>query len=91
MIRVAVWVLERVLRPEVSTSVIGDLIEQQRRGSLWILGETVSALWNLHARPRRGDSLVMTFLSDLRIAARLLRRAPAFTVVSVITDRKSVV
>ena len=83
MIRLSIWLLERSLRPEVSASVIGDLIEQQRRGNLWILAETVSALWNLHARPQPGDSLVMTFLSDLRIAARLLRRAPAFTVVSV--------
>ena len=85
MIRFAIWILERSLRPEVSASVIGDLIEQQQRGALWILGETISALWNLHARPQSGDSLVMTFIGDLRIAARLLRRAPAFTVVSVIT------
>jgi putative ABC transport system permease protein len=85
MIRFAIWILERSLRPEVSASVIGDLIEQQQRGALWIFGETISALWNLHARPQSGDSLVMTFIGDLRIAARLLRRAPAFTVVSVIT------
>ncbi len=85
MIRIAIWVLERSLRPEVSASVIGDLIEQQGRGSLWILGETISALWNLHARRQSGDGLVMTFLADLRIAARLLRRAPAFTIVSVLT------
>ena len=50
MIRVAIWLLERSLRPEVSASVIGDLIEQQQRGTLWILRETISALWNLHAR-----------------------------------------
>ena len=85
MIRASIWLLERFLRPEVSVSVIGDLIEQRDRGTLWILAETVSALWNLHARRQPGDGLVMTFLADLRIAARLLRRAPAFTIVSVLT------
>jgi hypothetical protein len=80
--RFCIWLLERFLRPEVS-AVIGDLIEQQRgtSGS----SETISALWNLHARRQSGDGLVMTFFADLRIAARLLRRAPAFTIVSVLT------
>ena len=85
MIRVAVWLLERFLRPEVSTSVVGDLLEQRQRGSLWVFRETSSALWNLHAHRRSGDNYLMTFLSDLRIAARLLRRAPAFTAVAVLT------
>lgn len=85
MIRLATWLLERLLRPEVSDTVIGDLIEQQARGPLWIFCETMSALWNLHARRRPGDTLMTTFLADLRIAARLLRRSPAFTAVSVLT------
>jgi putative ABC transport system permease protein len=85
MMRIAVWLLERFLRPEVSTSVIGDLIEQRGRGSWWVLRETTSALWNLHARRRSGDNRMMTFLTDLRIAARLLRRSPAFTAVAVLT------
>lgn len=85
MIRLAAWLLERFLRPEVSDTVIGDLIEQRARGTFWILRQTMSALWNLHARRRPGDNLVMTFLADLRIAARLLRRSPAFTAVSVLT------
>jgi putative ABC transport system permease protein len=85
MIRAAIWLLERFLRPEVSASVIGDLIEQRERGAFWVVRETTSALWNLHARRRSGDSYLMTFLTDLRVAARLLRRAPAFTAVAVLT------
>jgi len=83
--RFCIWLLERFLRPEVSASVVGDLMEQRERGTFWIYAETLSALWNLHTRPRTGDGLVTTFLIDLRIAARLLRRSPAFTIVSVLT------
>jgi putative ABC transport system permease protein len=85
VIRVAIWLLERFLRPEVSASVIGDLIERRERGAFWVFRETTSALWSLHARRRSGDNYLMTFLADLRIAARLLRRAPAFTAVSILT------
>jgi len=83
--RFCIWLLERLLRPEVSASVVGDLIEQRERGAFWIYAETLSALWNLHTRPHSGDGLVTTFLIDLRIAARLLRRSPAFAIVSVLT------
>jgi putative ABC transport system permease protein len=85
MMRACIWLLERFLRPEVSASVVGDLIEQRDRGVLWICGETLSALWNLHTRPHTGDGMLATFIGDLRIAARLLRRAPAFAVVSILT------
>ena len=85
MMRFCLWLLERSLRPEVSASVIGDLIEQRARGGLWIAAETLSALWNLHSRPHTGDGLVTTFLADLRIAARLLRRSPMFATVSILT------
>jgi putative ABC transport system permease protein len=85
MIRVCVWLLERWLRPDVSATVIGDLIEQQARGRLWVASETVSALWNLHTRTPSGDGIVSTFLADLRIAMRLLRRSPGFTIVSLLT------
>ena len=71
--------------PELAEHVIGDLIEQQDRGPLWMLGETISALWHLHGRPRMNDGLLHGFLADLQIAARLLRRSPAFAFVSVLT------
>ncbi len=85
MIRVCIWILERSLLPDLASPVIGDLIEQQDRGSLWMLGETLSALWQLHRHPRLGGGLLHSFFSDLRVAARLLRRSPAFTIVSVLT------
>jgi putative ABC transport system permease protein len=85
MMRLCIWLLERFLRPEVSASVIGDLIEQRDRGAFWIASETLSALWNLHSRPHAGDGFVTTFLADLRIAARLLRRSPVFAIVAILT------
>ena len=85
MIRFCIWLLERALRPDLASHVIGDLIEQQERGSLWMLCETTSALWHLHARPYPRGDLVLSVLADLRVAARLLRRSPAFTLVSVLT------
>jgi putative ABC transport system permease protein len=88
MIRVATRLLERFLRPELADHVIGDLLEQvevRARGPLWVLAETLSALWFLHARPQPGDGLVSSFLGDLRIAVRLLRRSPVFAIVSVLT------
>lgn len=85
MIRFCIWILERALLPDFASPVIGDLIEQQDRGSLWMLGETLSALWCLHRPPRLGGSLLRSVVSDLRVAARLLRRSPTFTIVSVLT------
>ncbi|HEY4217197.1 MAG TPA: ABC transporter permease [Gemmatimonadaceae bacterium] len=85
MIRFCVWLLERTLRADLADHVIGDLTEQRDRGPLWLLAEALSAIWHLHARPHPGDNFMMTFLNDLRIAARLLRRSPAFTAMSVIT------
>ncbi|HLB08214.1 MAG TPA: ABC transporter permease, partial [Gemmatimonadaceae bacterium] len=85
MIEFCIWILERSLVPDLAEHVIGDLIEQQDRGPFWMLGETISALWHLHARPRRQDGLLLSVLADLQIAARLLRRSPAFAFVSVLT------
>ncbi len=85
MIRFCIWLLERALMPELASHVIGDLVEQQERGALWMLGETISAIWHLHARPRAASTFVLSVLADLRIAARLLGRAPAFALVSVVT------
>jgi putative ABC transport system permease protein len=85
MIRFCIWLLERSLRADLAEYVIGDLIEEQERGPLWMLGETISALWHLHARPHARGELARSVVADLRIAARLLRRSPAFTLVSVLT------
>ena len=63
-----------------ASSAISSNSNSAARSGFW--AKPSSALWNLHARPQTGDGLVMTFIGDLRIAARLLRRAPAFTVVS---------
>jgi putative ABC transport system permease protein len=85
MIRFCIWLLERSLRPDLAAHVIGDLVEQEERGPLWMLGETISALWHLHARPLPRGELARSILADLRVAARLLRRSPAFACVSVLT------
>ena len=85
MIRFCVWLLEHTLRRELAEPVIGDLVEQQERGEVWMLVETISAIWNLHARPRPQAQLLRSILADLRIAVRLLHRSPGFTVASVLT------
>ena len=85
MIQFCIWLLARVLRPDLAEHVIGDLVEQQERGATWMLFETLSALWHLHARPRASSPFLISVMSDLRIAARLLRRAPGFTFASVLT------
>ena len=85
MIRFCIWLLERTLVPELASHVIGDLVEQQERGPLWMLAETISAIWHLHARPRAVVNLLSSVLADLRVAARLLSRSPAFALVSVLT------
>ncbi len=77
--------LERWLRPDLADHVVGDLLERGDVGPVRLVFETLSALWHLHARPQPGDGLVSTFLADLRIAARLLRRSPAFALVAVLT------
>jgi hypothetical protein len=76
--------LERWLSSDVSAYVVGDLVERDVSGmQLWI--EALSALWRLRQTPQPGDALVTSFIGDLRLAARLLRRSPAFTIVSVMT------
>lgn len=85
MIRACVWLLERLLPADWSDHVIGDLVEQQHRGSWWMLRQTLAALLFLRARPHRGDRMLSTFLNDMRIGARHLRRAPAFAATSVVT------
>ena len=68
----------------------------ERRARRWFWRQTLVALATLPTvrRPRQGgaslpspigDPLVLSFLSDLRHGARLLRRAPAFTALATLT------
>ena len=76
--------LERFLPSSTADAVIGDLIERQVVGvRLW--RETLVAVWHLRDRTPRQVELVSSFLSDLRLAVRLLARAPTFTAAAVLT------
>jgi putative ABC transport system permease protein len=76
--------LESWLPPEVSTYVVGDLVERDLGDAkLWL--EAIAALWSLGRTSHTGDPLVSSFIGDLRLAARLLRRSPAFAIVSIMT------
>ncbi|MGH7523419.1 MAG: ABC transporter permease [Gemmatimonadales bacterium] len=77
--------LERFLEPAWAETIIGDLEEACDRGSLWVLWQTLAALAQLQHRPPRGDGMFSTFVNDLRIGARQLRRSPAFAATAVVT------
>jgi putative ABC transport system permease protein len=77
-------IIARVMPPDVAEYVIGDLVERDVRGlRLW--REAAVALWSMTDNASSGEEIVSAFLGDLRHAARLLRRSPVFTVVSVLT------
>lgn len=77
-------IIARVMPPDVAEYVIGDLIERDVRGPrLW--REVAVALWSMNDNASSGGEVISAFLGDLRHGARLLRRSPAFTVVSVLT------
>jgi putative ABC transport system permease protein len=76
--------LERFLPSSTADAVVGDLIERQLTGArLW--RETLVAIWHLRDRAPKEVELMSSFLSDLRLAARLLARAPTFTAAAVLT------
>jgi putative ABC transport system permease protein len=76
--------LERFLPSSTADAVIGDLIERQVAGvRLW--RETLVAIWHLRDRTPRQVELMSSFLSDLRLAVRLLARAPTFAAAAVLT------
>ena len=86
MRRLCYWLLDTLLPIEVADQVIGDILEQEHQhGRLWLLRETIAAVFRLYQPRTTGESLTMRFLHDLRIAARLLRRSPAFAAVSILT------
>ena len=95
----AVWMLERGLTPDGRDMIVGDLAERfardtalrgvnaARRRYWW---ETVVALWQfgargaLHVSPFHEGSM-SSFISDLRHGARILRLAPGFAAVAIVT------
>jgi putative ABC transport system permease protein len=85
MMRICIWLLERLVPDDLAEHVIGDLVEGQHRGQLWILRQTIAALVLLRAPRQRGDRMIETFFGDMRLGARMLRRSPAFTATAVLT------
>ena len=83
--RLCFWVLEHTLPAEWSDHVIGDLIEQRQRSTLWLVRQTLFAIIHLRARERGGDAMLSTFLGDMRLGIRHLRRAPAFALTAITT------
>ena len=99
--RLALWLLRVALPATEREPLIGDLVEElvtiaAERGDgaarRWFWRQTAIAVLTLRRGRRRaprthstGDPPMLRFLGDLRHGARLLRRAPAFTLLSVIT------
>lgn len=96
----ALWLLRHLTPADQREAFIGDLLEcgadvLVRRGAprarLWFWRQSVLAVLVLRARqrphlsPPTRDPRMLTFLADLRHGARLLRRAPSFTLLSVLT------
>ena len=91
--------LRRFLPMALSESVIGDLEEERNtlgKGQAWLwarsLGVALGYAWHVGPRPERrrtndarGDGLMETLLRNVRYGVRVLLRAPAFTVVAVLT------
>ena len=68
-----------------SNTASGDIEEQSDRGSLWVIRQTIAALFALRGPSHRGDGMLSSFIADMRIGARHLRRAPAFAVTAIAT------
>ena len=99
--RLAVWLLQHLLPVSEREAFIGDLLEGAdalcvkhgpARARWWFWRQSVIALLTLHTQPRAaqiaqpaGDPPMLRFLADMRHGARLLRRAPAFTLLATLT------
>jgi putative ABC transport system permease protein len=84
MSELAYRLIERFLPSTTADAVIGDLTERGVSGvRLW--RETVVAVWHLRDRTPQQVEIMSTFLSDLRLAARLLGRAPTFAITAIVT------
>lgn len=90
--------LQRLLRPQVRDAIVGDLVERWyaefagRRAVVarvrfwWEAAVALRHFGSLSAlRPARREDLVSSFIADLRLGARVLRRAPAFAVLCAVT------
>lgn len=84
MRRLCIWLLSQFLPDHLCDHVIGDIIEQQSRGAFWVCRQTLVALIQLRGRSQ-GDPIMATFINDVRLAIRYLRRAPAFAITSIVT------
>jgi putative ABC transport system permease protein len=85
MRRFCIWLLDRTLPADWSDHVIGDIEEQRGRGAFWVIRQTIAALFMLRGPSHRGDGMLSSFIGDMRIGARHLRRSPAFTIASIAT------
>jgi putative ABC transport system permease protein len=83
--RLCFWLLELTLPPQLSDHVIGDLMEQRQRSTLWLVRQTLFAIIHLRTPERGGDAMLSTFFGDMRLGVRHLRRAPAFALTAIIT------
>ena len=96
--QLALRLLERRLHGDEGDALLGDILESfadpriaeraPASRAIWFWCETLIALWVF--RPRElphpaGDGLMRSFAADLRHAARLLWRAPAFTAFCILT------
>ncbi len=92
--RRAIRLLEALLGPEDAEAFVGDLVEAygedaertplRARGRFWVEALAGAVLLRSHRREiaNRKESMMRTFLADLRHGARLLRRAPGFALLS---------
>ena len=99
--RLALWLLRAALPATENEPLIGDLVEEAatiaaERGDAaarrWLWRQSIIAVLTLRRgrraplpRTTTGDPPMLRFLADLRHGVRLLRRAPAFTLLSVLT------
>ena len=99
--RLALALLRRLLHGPEGEALLGDLLEQHharlghgapaRRAAWRFWRESVAAILAARALRRRvptvrtGDGAMRAFVADLRHGARLLRRAPLFTALCVLT------
>ena len=84
MSSLAFRLIERYLPSAAADAVIGDLVERDVAGvRLW--REALVAIWQLRERTPREVELMSTFISDLRLALRMLGREPTFTATAIVT------